>query len=863
MAAWMEQQAAEYADLVGSFVESVVDSETDEMIEYQLIWEGGDLGVALTPLETEATGVQVSRVTGKGFPFGIKNVGPGDILLSINLVDTTKLALDEVVGFLQECDLPATLRFKKVSPDMDKATPPPRPSVPRHSQFVVTSSTTNTTGGPTSPMGSAPPPIAAARNSAKAQAPVPVPVPVPGPGGPSQQRQSAQSRASTQSRPSSHGRPSHGRPSVPYEHPTGLPSPPPPAKPAQAPVPVPQQQSQPPAPVVVVPVAAAKKAVDEQKKTTTTTVEKTKTKTTTSTVKEKKKPTPAPVVVTTAAVAATPSSPKKETKTPVPVVAKASTVEPVAAKTPVEPAVAIVAAPPATLSHAMSKEVEEIMMMGTASNDLGFDDESSDESSDDEALVAAAAAAAVAAPSFNEAIDDDAFVVTDAHEEEKEDDDDETKQAFETYDEDESVLPQTRQKSSSSVAMLGHYSIATTTVPILPEVAEAHGIEFIDNVSESHESASPSASAYAVGRPSDVRGGRSSTPSSPVGPPASDSLPRESIRMTMDGGAEPMMASQPIGTLHELCAKGNLRGVVQVLRVDGPDGLIAREPNHGQTGLHLAVKSGNVQLVKLMLEQFKPLEDLVNLEDDKGNTPLHFAATKTPAMVHALLESGGASANVKNSRKLTPLIISVITSRDDSVIVPRMLLKFGANPNDMHESHTVIHTAIASGRLQIAGALVKAGAKMDVEDADGKNVFEKLDRKATKLLLAHIYFPPTYITEKERQECMVCHKKIKFGHRKVNCTHCGRLCCSECCALAVEMYKFPMGFPGRTRRGAAVRDPKRVCKTCYAIFKERLDEPEKATESKFMSRVIGIEWDEVNPNKLAKSRGAGRRGEKE
>lgn len=847
MAAWMEQQAAEYADLVGSFVESVVDSDTDEMIEYQLIWEGGDLGVALTTLETENTGVQVSRVTGKGFPFGIKNVGPGDILLSINLVDTTKLTLDQVVGFLQECDLPATLRFKKVSPDMDKA--PPRASVPRHSQFVVTSST-----GPTSPSGSAPPPLATARSSNKN---------LPGP--PAQQRQSSYGRASAQSRPSSYGRPSHGRPSVPYEHPTGLPSPPPPAKPQQhqPPPPVAPEQQKPqqsgaPAPVPV-PASTEKKVKEEEEKKTVAPAAVAAAATTTA--------------AATAAVASSPASPKKATMktqptptpTPVPVSVKESPAapksQPVAPPSPVVAAAApapVKTAETPALSHAMSKEVEEIMMMGTVSNDLGFDDESDEEEKEEEEEEAWSQPA----PSFDEAIEDDAFVVAD-------DDDEEPKKEFNTYPADESVLPQTRQKSSSSVAMLGHFSIATDTVPILPEVAEAQGIEFIDNVNEFTDEPDDDASpgGYPV-RPSDIRGSSAAhmvkTPSSPVRMQPADMMPRESIRMTMDGGAEPMMKSQPIGTLHELCAKGNVRGVVQVLRVDGPDGLIAREPNHGQTGLHLAVKSGNVQLVKLILEHFKPLEDLVNLEDDKGNTPLHFAATKSPAMVHALLETGGASANVKNSRKLTPLIISVITSRDDNVIIPRMLLKFGANPNDMHESHTVIHTAIGSGLVQIAGALVKAGAKMDVEDADGKNVFEKLDRKATKLLLSHIYFPPTYITEKERQECMVCHKKLKFGHRKVNCTHCGRFCCSDCCALSVEMYKFPMGFPGRTRRGAAVRDPKRVCKTCYAIFKERTEQPgDKPQESKFISRIIGVEWDEVNPNKLAKSRGAGRRGEKD
>ncbi|KAF4028168.1 hypothetical protein GN244_ATG20169 [Phytophthora infestans] len=76
------------------------------------------------------------------------------------------------------------------------------------------------------------------------------------------------------------------------------------------------------------------------------------------------------------------------------------------------------------------------------------------------------------------------------------------------------------------------------------------------------------------------------------------------------------------------------------------------------------------------------------------------------------------------------------------------------------------------------------------------------------------------------------------------------------------MVKFPMGFPGRTRRGAANREQKRVCKTCYNVFKERNDEPEKSDMTKFINRVINIEWDEVNPEKLQQVQEASRRGEK-
>ncbi|KAG7397298.1 hypothetical protein PHYBOEH_000943 [Phytophthora boehmeriae] len=771
---WMQEQAAEYQDLVGSFVESVVDSDTDEILEYQLIWEGGDLGVALTTLEGADGGVAVSRVTGKGFPFGIKNVGPGDLLLAINMKDTTKMTLDDVVAYLQVCDLPATLRFKKLSPVTDSAPV----SVPRKSTYVITSENT----GPTSPMGShAPPsyPRGSQRGSTKYTPPPP-------------------------SHPDRASMPVHKTPSE-------FPEPPPAPQRQSAKVPTTKTMMEsPPKP--------ASKSVPKPAKAST--------------------PSPEPV-------AQFDEEPVQEyNSAPTPVGEEEEPKSADAAPTSVLGSPHKMPKPPSPRqSVAPEEKLRELdgLVLTSGVNDLGFEDSESERDSRDSWR--------------DQSFDVDANVNWKGDEEEKE--------AEKPSKTEQAKLRFTREKSNSTVPMLGHFSVETKpdAVPILPEVEEATGIAAIDNVNDfspvDHHK-SPGGEAGRV-RPSDMSAAPSSMVSS-LNSSMNTDAPRGSVRVTMDSTA-PIMKSHPIGTLHEMCAKGNLRGVIQHLRVDGPEALLNREPNHGQTGLHLAVKSGKVPLVKVILEQYKPVEDIINVEDDKGNTALHFAATKTPAMVHLLLESG-ASANVKNSRKYTPLIISVITSRDDKVIIPRMLLKFGANPNDMHDSQTVIHTAIGNGLLQIAGALVRAGAKMDVEDADGKNVFEKLNRKSLRVLISHIYFPPTHITEKERTECMLCHTKFKFGHRKHNCTHCGRLCCAECSALTVEMVKFPMGFPGRTRRGAANRDQKRVCKTCYNVFKEREDKPEEHNMSRFINRVINIEWDEVNPEKLQAVQDASRRGEK-
>ncbi|KAL3669058.1 hypothetical protein V7S43_005442 [Phytophthora oleae] len=688
--------------------------------------------------------------------------------------DTTKMNLDDVVAYLQICDLPATLRFKKLSPVTDQ----PPVSVPRKSTYVITSG--NNTG-PTSPMGSQAPPAyprGSQRGSTKYTPPPPAP-----------------------SHPDRASMPVHNTQSDFPE-----PSAPPQRQSAKVP-PTKKLTESPP--------KAAPKSVPKPAKPAPTPVE--------------------PVMFTDQSAYKQHPAVKEDYELTEPV-----TVKPTKAhkQKPASP----------RQSVAPEEKLRELdgLVLTSGVNDLGFED------SEDESVRASRESRdSWRDESFDVDADHGEWKIEEEKEEvEKKPSKERAKERFQ------------RDKSGSTVAMLGHFSVETKGdgVPILPDAEEATGIALIDNVSdfspEDHH-ASPSGHV----RPSEESTGSIvSSLNSSMNNTMNTDAPRPSVRVTMDSTA-PLMKSHPIGTLHEMCAKGNLRGVVQHLRVDGPEALLNREPNHGQTGLHLAVKSGKVPLVKVILEQYKPIEDLINVEDDKGNTALHFAATKTPAMVHLLLENG-ASANVKNSRKFTPLIISVITSKDDSVIIPRMLLKFGANPNDMHDSQTVIHTAISTGRLQIAGALVRAGAKMDVEDAEGKSVFEKLPRKDLRLLIAHVYFPPTYITRKERSECMLCHQKFKFGHREHNCTHCGRLCCAECSSLFVDMFKFPMGFPGRTRRGAANREKKRVCKTCYNVFKERNDEPEKSDMSKFINRVINIEWDEVNPEKLKKTEEAGRRGEK-
>ena len=67
----------------------------------------------------------------------------------------------------------------------------------------------------------------------------------------------------------------------------------------------------------------------------------------------------------------------------------------------------------------------------------------------------------------------------------------------------------------------------------------------------------------------------------------------------------------------------------------------------------------------------------------------------------------------------------------------------------------------------------------------------------------------------------------------------------------MESFRFPPGFTDRLKPGAkADATPKRVCKTCFGVFKERqaAEESSKSTAvggGNFYDRVVNIKWEEL------------------
>ncbi|OWZ24099.1 GPN-loop GTPase [Phytophthora megakarya] len=299
-------------------------------------------------------------------------------------------------------------------------------------------------------------------------------------------------------------------------------------------------------------------------------------------------------------------------------------------------------------------------------------------------------------------------------------------------------------------------------------------------------------------------------------------------------------------------------GNLQVLRSclqDRNTDFTERDPVHGQSAMHIAVRFGQLHAVQLLCGK-KTRGLLIDAVDNRQNTPLHLAAAKSRRITKYLLEHG-ADASRANNRNQTPLAVHIITAKRDDPLIAEMLLQHKTDPNGALGNSTLLHKAVDLKFFEIAYRLVRHGARLDAKDAQGRMVFEKVDRKVLRQLCGKISFPPVWVPNLERKGCMICLRnfsRLGVGVRRHHCRHCGRLICGRCSHVSVESEAFPSTFIGHIDRNPSDErsNLKRVCKTCSSVFDERAKQAKTGSPGSnrkwsdaFMDRVVGCAWDEI------------------
>ncbi|KAG7389388.1 hypothetical protein PHYPSEUDO_010516 [Phytophthora pseudosyringae] len=314
-------------------------------------------------------------------------------------------------------------------------------------------------------------------------------------------------------------------------------------------------------------------------------------------------------------------------------------------------------------------------------------------------------------------------------------------------------------------------------------------------------------------------------------------------------------------------------GNLQLLRsclLDRNTDFTERDPVHGQSAMHIAVRFGQLHAVQLLCGK-KTRGLLIDAVDNRQNTPLHLAAAKSRRITKYLLEHGADASRV-NNRNQTPLAVHIITAKRDDPLIGEMLLQHKTDPNGTLGNSTLLHKAVDLKFFEIAFRLVRHGARLDAKDAQGRMVFEKVDRKVLRQLCGKISYPPVWVLNVERKSCMICLRnfnRLGLGVRRHHCRHCGRLICGRCSHVSVESEAFPSAFLGHIDRNPSDErsNLKRVCKTCSSVFDERSKQAKESSpggnrkwSEAFMDRVVGCSWDEIERKDSSNNLGSSRRG---
>ena len=136
---------------------------------------------------------------------------------------------------------------------------------------------------------------------------------------------------------------------------------------------------------------------------------------------------------------------------------------------------------------------------------------------------------------------------------------------------------------------------------------------------------------------------------------------------------------------------------------------VAADAAARQVPLIEAVKSGDVAAVRALLPQAD-----VNAAQGDGTTALHWAVHLDNATLVDLLIKSGATVQVANRYKMTPLGLAAING--NAGVIGR-LLKAGADANDtIAEGETALMTAARSDRVDVVKMLLAHGAKVNARE---------------------------------------------------------------------------------------------------------------------------------------------------
>jgi ankyrin repeat protein len=164
-------------------------------------------------------------------------------------------------------------------------------------------------------------------------------------------------------------------------------------------------------------------------------------------------------------------------------------------------------------------------------------------------------------------------------------------------------------------------------------------------------------------------------------------------------------------------------------------GADANANGSGYTALHIAVRRGDVEVVKALVSDGADLDARLikptpsrRLSDDValarplvGTTPLWLAASFGQVGILRILAAGKADPRLTANDGTTPLMAAIGRNQSTALEAVRVLLDAGADVNAADETgNTALHRAASSGFDPIVQLLADRGAKVDIKNKQGQ-----------------------------------------------------------------------------------------------------------------------------------------------
>nr|KAF6488693.1 ankyrin repeat domain 31 [Molossus molossus] len=177
-----------------------------------------------------------------------------------------------------------------------------------------------------------------------------------------------------------------------------------------------------------------------------------------------------------------------------------------------------------------------------------------------------------------------------------------------------------------------------------------------------------------------------------------------------------------------------------------------------ESPLHLAVRRGNLSLMKVLIESGAD----VNLKDNTGWTPLHKASTEGSNDIIVELLKAGANVNCENLDGILPLHDAVANNH---LKAAEILLQHGANPNQKNQKQK---TALDEADNEKMKELLKSYGAVETDNRDESNAIPtvKIPTVRSKrhkpcfhddLKTVH---PPSVSHQEKRRESLHMHQTI-------------------------------------------------------------------------------------------------------